>query len=362
MDPGRGRTGLVPRLRGLVARHLAAHRDFRRPGGADVDPAGPGGPGGHAGPAVGGAVRARPRHGRLRAGVLGIGGPARPPDRGDARVRHRGPRAAGRPAGHGRADHRQGRLGSGRARVAAVRLIGAGGSAAGSGLPGRARPADAPARRAGRRRSAAQLGHARAHRGQPGADRRGRRPGRPRAGLGPDDHVHPGVHRRRRGRGAAGVRRAGTRLRHGPARYPAGRGLPGPVRPDGVRCGAERAGAAAGPGRGHARAGGRGRRGDAAGGRLLRPSGPRAGRVRPAQCRARRDHRPDRHRPARPGAGQPGHGRADASAHPGRRARPSGSGPGPGRNRCASAVRPAAGSGPPAWAPRRPGRPSRSCR
>ena len=42
--------------------------------------------------------------------------------------------------------------------------------------------------------------------------------------------------------------------------------------------------------------------------------------------------------------------------------RPSGSGPGPGRNRCASAVRPAAGSGPPAWAPRRPGRPSRSCR
>ena len=55
-------------------------------------------------------------------GLLGIGGPARPPDRGDARVRHRGPRAAGRPAGHGRADHRQGRLGAGRARVAAVGL------------------------------------------------------------------------------------------------------------------------------------------------------------------------------------------------------------------------------------------------
>ena len=114
------------------------------------------------------------------------------------------------------------------------------------------------------------------------------------------------------------------------------------------------------------------------------PAGPRAGRVRPAQCRARRDHRPDRHRPARPGAGQPGHGRADAGAHPGRRAdrgprlsigcRTRGalfrrfdvndleSGPGPGRNRCASAARPAAGSGPPAWAPRRRGRPSRSCR
>jgi 5,10-methylenetetrahydromethanopterin reductase len=43
-------------------------------------------------------------HGRLRAGVLGVGGPARPPDRGDARVRHRGPRAAGRRAGHRRPD------------------------------------------------------------------------------------------------------------------------------------------------------------------------------------------------------------------------------------------------------------------
>jgi Beta-lactamase len=39
-----------------------------------------------------------------------------------------------------------------------------------------------------------------------------------------------------------------------------------------------------------------------------------------------------------------------------------GSGRGPGRSRCASAARPAAGSGPPAWAPRRRGRPSRSGR
>ena len=49
------------------------------------------------------------------------------------------------------------------------------------------------------------------------ADRCGRRAGRPRPGRGPDDHVHPGLHRRRRGRGTAGVRRAGARLRHGPA-------------------------------------------------------------------------------------------------------------------------------------------------
>ena len=185
VDPGRGRAGRVSRLRGLVGRYLAAHRDFRRPGGADVDPAGAGGPGGHAGSAVLGAVRARPGHGGLRAGVLGLGGPARPADRGDARVRHRGPRAAGRPAGHGRAGRRPGGRGPGCPGVAAVRLARAGGPAAGSGVPGRARPADAPARRGDRRRGAAQLGHARAHRGQPGADRCGRRPGWPRPGRGP---------------------------------------------------------------------------------------------------------------------------------------------------------------------------------
>ena len=35
------------------------------------------------------------------------------------------------------------------------------------------------------------------------------------------------------------------------------------------------------------------------------PAGRRAGRVRPAQRRAGRDHRPGHHRPARPGAGRP---------------------------------------------------------
>ena len=59
---------------------------------------------------------------------------------------------------------------------------------------GRARPADAPPRRRGRRRRAAQLGHAPAHRRQPGADRRGLCPGGPRPGRSPDDDVHPGLH------------------------------------------------------------------------------------------------------------------------------------------------------------------------
>src|SRR6478735_6228102 len=47
---------------------------------------------------------------------------------------------------------------------------------------------------------------------------------------GSDGHVHPGLRRRRRGRGTGGVRRAGARLRYGPARHPAARGLPGSVR------------------------------------------------------------------------------------------------------------------------------------
>ena len=105
----------------------------------------------------------------------------------------------------------------------------------GSGIPGRARPADAQARRRSRRRRAAQLGDARAHRRQPGADRRGHRPGRPRPRCRPGHDVHPGLHRRRRDRGAAGPWQSGTRLCPGPARRPPGRRLPGAVRPDGVR-------------------------------------------------------------------------------------------------------------------------------
>ncbi len=142
-------------------------------------------------------------------------------------------------------DHHQGGHGSWHPRVAAAHLARARGPAAGSGVPGRARTPDAAARRRDRRRGAAQLGHAGAYCGQPVGHRRGCRTGRPRSGRGPDDHVHPGLHRRRRGRGTAGVRHAGARLRHGPAGYPAGRGLPGPVHPDGLRRRAERAGAAA---------------------------------------------------------------------------------------------------------------------
>ena len=82
--------------------------------------------------------------------------------------------------------------------------------------------------------------------------------GGPRPGVRADDHVHPGLCRRRRSGGAAGVRHAGARLCPGPPRRPGKRRLPGPVRPDGVRRGTDRARAAAGPGRGHAGAGGRG--------------------------------------------------------------------------------------------------------
>src|SRR3984957_4255707 len=64
------------------------------------------------------------------------------------------------------------------------------------GVPGRAGPADAPPGRRGLRRCPAQLGHARAHHAEPGPDRRGCRPGGPRRRRGPDDHVHPGLHRR----------------------------------------------------------------------------------------------------------------------------------------------------------------------
>jgi alkanesulfonate monooxygenase SsuD/methylene tetrahydromethanopterin reductase-like flavin-dependent oxidoreductase (luciferase family) len=51
-------------------------------------------------------------------------------------------------------------MSAGAPRVAAVRLARRSGPAACSGLPGRARPADATARRRDRRRSVAQLGHA----------------------------------------------------------------------------------------------------------------------------------------------------------------------------------------------------------
>src|SRR6202012_1615001 len=60
LDAGGRRARLVPRLRGLVEGHRAAHRDLRGPGGADVDAARPRGPGGHAGAALRGTVRARP--------------------------------------------------------------------------------------------------------------------------------------------------------------------------------------------------------------------------------------------------------------------------------------------------------------
>ena len=123
----------------------------------------------------------------------------------------------------------------GHARLAPLGVARGGGPAAGSGVPGRARPADAQARRRSRRRRAAQLGDARAHRRQPGADRRGHRPGRPRPRCRPGHDVHPGLHRRRRDRGSAGPRQPGARLRSGPARHPPGRRLPRAVRPDGVR-------------------------------------------------------------------------------------------------------------------------------
>ena len=152
-------------------------------------------------------------------------------------------------------ERRRGRHGL--ARLAPVGVARGRGPAARSGLPGRARPADAPSGGRDRRRRAAQLGHAPAHRRQPGADRRGRRPGGPRTGRGADDDVHPGLHRRRRGRRAAGLRHAGARLRPGPAGHPAGRRLPRAVRPDGVRRGAARAGGPARPGRDPVRARGR---------------------------------------------------------------------------------------------------------
>jgi hypothetical protein len=281
VDPRRGSAGFVPHVRGLVRRHVAADRDLRGPRAPDVDPAGPCRPGGHAGAAVGGPVHARPGHGRVRITVLGIAGAARPPDRGDARVRDRGPRTAGREGSHFRADPGRER----RARLAADGVTRARGSAVGPGVPGGARPADAAARRRERERCAAQLGHPRADRRQQGTDRRGRGESGPGPGHGCNDDVHPGLRRRRRGRGPAGARRAGARLRHGPARCPADRGIPGAVRPDGVRRGTDRTGAAPGPRRGHGRTGGCGPRRDAAVGRLLRSRGSGAGRVRPAQRR-----------------------------------------------------------------------------
>src|ERR1700684_3346184 len=62
---GRG-ARFISRVLGLVAGHLAADRDLRCPGRADVDSPGPGGPGGHAGPAVVRTVRARHWDRRLR--------------------------------------------------------------------------------------------------------------------------------------------------------------------------------------------------------------------------------------------------------------------------------------------------------
>ena len=312
MDAGRRGAGRVPHLRGLVARHLAAHRDFRRPRGPDVDPAEPGRPGGHAGSAFLGAVRAGPRHGRLRTRFLGIGGPARPPDRGDAPVRHRGPRPAGRPAGHGRPGPSPGRAWTRRSRVADVGLARA------AGLP------PAPVylaalgpqmlRLAGETADGALLNWATPERiaVSRAADRCGGRAGRPRPGHDPDNHVHPGLHRRRRGRGAAGVRR--PRCSATPWPRPASR----PARATGAcsprwASGRNSASWSSGvtgarpcptwwrplPTRCCRRSATTGQR-------------PGGGRVRPAQRRAGRGDRPDHHGPARPRAGRRGHDRADA--------------------------------------------------
>ncbi len=141
-----------------------------------------GGPGGDAGPAVGRTVRARHRHRRLRTEVLGVGRPARPADRDHARVRQRDPRAAGRAAGRGRADHRPGGRRLGRARLAAVHLARAGSAAGRPGGAGRARSRRCSGWRA-RSSDGALLNWATpgAHRGQPGAGRRGCRAGGPRA-------------------------------------------------------------------------------------------------------------------------------------------------------------------------------------
>ena len=65
-----------------------------------------------------------------------------------------------------------------------------------------------------------------------GAARAGRDPGGRAA-----DHVHPGLRRRRRGRGAPGAGRPGADVRHGQARSAADGGLPRAVRRHGVRRG-----------------------------------------------------------------------------------------------------------------------------
>ena len=57
---------------------------------------------------------------------------------------------------------------------------------------------------------------------------------------------------------------------------------------------------------------------DAAGGGLLRPGRGGPGRLRPAQRRTGRGHRPGHHGPARPGTRHRGHGCPDAITHPGR--------------------------------------------
>ena len=53
------------------------------------------------------------------------------------------------------------------------------------------------------------------------------------------------------------------------------------------------------------------------GGTKARPRRGRGGRLRPAERRAGRGHRPGHHGPPRPGARARGHGRADALPHPG---------------------------------------------
>ena len=187
--------------------------------------------------------------GGYRARVLGLGRPAEPPDRGDARIRHPGPRTAGRQHGHGRR-HGDGRRRRRDARLARSAALGVAELPPASVYLAALGPQMLRLRRRNRRRRAAQLGDARAHRGKPGPDRRGRRPGRPPR-CGPGHDVHPGLRRRRRGRGAAGPRPTGARLRPGPARRPPGRRLPGPVPPHGIRRGAARPGGPAGPRRDH---------------------------------------------------------------------------------------------------------------
>ena len=169
------------------------------------------------------------------------------------------------------------------------------------GVPGGAGPADAQAGRRDRRRRAAQLGDPGAGRGQPSLVAEGAA----RAGPGPaevpltmyirvciDDDV------------AAARRAFGTQVLGYAMAQP---GMPadaGTARcsrrwASTRRCRSSRT--AGTQGLDHGTSGRRPRR-DAPGGRLLRPAGPSARRLSPVQRRAGRGHRPDHHRPPRPGS------------------------------------------------------------